>query len=179
MPANEQTWRDSKLLHVVFGISSIVMLVTTIWMMADDHNRPWKEYQRTFRNLDVQTTDWRAAEQESTAYKNDLLEYEKKLAESRAKFTAGDRNYVDAFLKEFKEDETAFVALAASQKRSFPSLYDRDAAKQLSDAANALVGEKDAETIRKDRAALLKALDDKPFLKSLRFREDNLTAEVK
>jgi cytochrome c2 len=178
MPANEQTWRDSKLLHVVFGISSIVMLVTTVWMMADDHNRPWKEYQRTFRNLDVQTTEWRATEQESDAYKNDLLEYEKKLAESQAKSTVGDRDLVDEFLKEFKEDETAFVALAASQKRSFPSLYDRDAAKQLSDAANALVG-KDAETIRKGRSALLKAIDSDPFLKSLRFREDNLTAEVK
>ena len=51
MPANEQTWRDTKLMHVVFGVSSVVMLITTVWMMADDHNRPWKDIQRTFRDL--------------------------------------------------------------------------------------------------------------------------------
>ena len=55
MPATEQTWRDSKLMHVVFGISALAMLVTTVWMLAADHRREWKDYQRKFqrrRSLD-------------------------------------------------------------------------------------------------------------------------------
>src|SRR5215472_7228628 len=103
MPANEQTWRDQKLMHVVFGISSIIMLVTTIWMMADDHNRPWKEYQRDFRNLDVQTTKWRADEQESTDYQNKTREIERKLEAAQEAFTIADRDRVVALFQKFKE----------------------------------------------------------------------------
>ncbi len=46
MPANEQTWRDQKRMHLVFGISGLVMLGVTLWMFAADHDREWKEIQR-------------------------------------------------------------------------------------------------------------------------------------
>ncbi len=55
MPATEQTWRDSKLLHLVFGVTSLLMLVCTIWMLAADHRREWKDYQKQvpgYRSLD-------------------------------------------------------------------------------------------------------------------------------
>ena len=39
MPATEQTWRVSKLMHLIFGISALAMLITTIWMLAADHRR--------------------------------------------------------------------------------------------------------------------------------------------
>ena len=61
MPATEQTWRDSKLLHVIFGISSLAMLMATIWMLADDHNREWKQYQREFREVETWTAQSRNA----------------------------------------------------------------------------------------------------------------------
>ena len=65
MPATEKTWRDQKLLHVVFGFSSILMLVSTIWMFAADHDREWKGYQRTFRNVEEKLITWRMAAEES------------------------------------------------------------------------------------------------------------------
>ena len=169
---------------MVFGIASIVMLITTVWMMADDHNRPWKEYQRTFRNLDVQTTEWRAIEQQSAEYSKLLIDKEEAVGKSQQTFTAADRDQVKALLREFKLDEDAFAGLANSIQRSFPSLYDQESATRLVGAANDLTKEndlaqgKDNEAVRKGRAALLKALDDK-LLKPLRFREDNLAAEVK
>ena len=55
MPATEQTWRDTGRLHVIFGISSVLMLVTTVWMLAVDHRREWKHYQRTFRDVETAT----------------------------------------------------------------------------------------------------------------------------
>ena len=53
MPATEQTWRSLKLLHVVFAVSAVVLLVATVMMLAADHNRPWKKYQREFRGLET------------------------------------------------------------------------------------------------------------------------------
>ena len=32
-------------MHVIFGISALVMLGGTIWMLAKDHNREWRKWQ--------------------------------------------------------------------------------------------------------------------------------------
>ena len=46
MPATEQTWRDSKLRCTSSSASAaLVMLGRTIWMLAKDHNREWKDWQ--------------------------------------------------------------------------------------------------------------------------------------
>src|SRR3972149_8868899 len=45
MPATEKTWRDQAKMHVLFGISALVMLGATIWMLAKDHNREWRKWQ--------------------------------------------------------------------------------------------------------------------------------------
>ena len=45
MPATEKTWRDQKMMHIIFGASSLLMLVATLWLMAKDHNREWKDWQ--------------------------------------------------------------------------------------------------------------------------------------
>jgi hypothetical protein len=59
MPATEQTWRETKLLHKVFAVSSILMLIATIWMFVVDHSRPWKPYQRIGNGVEERLTDWR------------------------------------------------------------------------------------------------------------------------
>ena len=68
MPATEQTWRDSKLLHLVFGISGLAMLATTIWMLAADHRREWKDYLRKFQSIEAWTAEARLNQQESDDY---------------------------------------------------------------------------------------------------------------
>ncbi|HEV3340878.1 MAG TPA: hypothetical protein VG125_10995 [Pirellulales bacterium] len=85
MPANEQTWRDQKLLHVVFGLTSIIMLLSTIWMMAKDHNREWKVYQRQFRNVEAYTAGARKNEEESADYyaRRKALKHQVEVAQSK------------------------------------------------------------------------------------------------
>jgi len=51
MPATEETWYNQKLLHVIFGCSSLVMLISVVWMIAQDHEREWKGVQRDFRDI--------------------------------------------------------------------------------------------------------------------------------
>jgi len=53
MPATEQTWREQRTLHVVFGASALVMAIATVWMMAADHNREWKDWQLKDRRKDA------------------------------------------------------------------------------------------------------------------------------
>src|SRR5258708_35627035 len=68
MPANEQTWRDQKRMHVIFGVSSLIMLLATVWMLVADHNREWQTYQRGFRKLEWHTTNSRISAEESAKY---------------------------------------------------------------------------------------------------------------
>ena len=49
MPASEKTWYDMKLLHAAFGTAGVLLLVATVWMIAADHTREWKQYQRQMR----------------------------------------------------------------------------------------------------------------------------------
>src|SRR5688572_15752542 len=41
-------------LNLWFLFSSAVMLVCVVWTMLDDHHRPWKDYQRQFRALELE-----------------------------------------------------------------------------------------------------------------------------
>jgi len=50
MPSSDETYYNLKRLHLVFAISSLALLAVTAWMLAADHWRQWKVYQRTFRD---------------------------------------------------------------------------------------------------------------------------------
>src|SRR5690242_13500016 len=68
MPATEKTWRDQAKMHVIFGISALVMLVGTIWMLAKDHNREWRKWQLDDRSRERWTIEaqLRQAQADST-----------------------------------------------------------------------------------------------------------------
>src|SRR6185295_5803190 len=74
MPATEKTWRDQARMHVIFGISALVMLGGTIWMLANDHNREWRQVQLDDRGLERWTTQAQLAQAQadSTAQLADL-----------------------------------------------------------------------------------------------------------
>ncbi len=82
MPATEQTWRSQKKLHAIFGISSVVLLLATLWMFQADHQREWKEYQRTTRKIDVMMTEWRKLSYEADTIQLELANLEKAVGAS-------------------------------------------------------------------------------------------------
>lgn len=53
MAASDQTYRDQKLLHIIFGVSSVLMLVSIIGMFIQDYFRPFKREQRLFRDVEA------------------------------------------------------------------------------------------------------------------------------
>ncbi len=84
MPATEQTWRNQKVMHVIFGVSGIAMLVTTIWMLAVDHNREWKPIQRKFRDIESWFATARINEQETAEYETQTQDLQAKLDAARS-----------------------------------------------------------------------------------------------
>lgn len=102
MPATEQTSYDQKVLHLVFAASSLVMLIATVWMFANDHNREWKGYQIQYREVDQRSTAMRRdqANSQETRATDERLAAE--LREIRS--SPPDRRLFDEFKAEVVAD---------------------------------------------------------------------------
>jgi len=88
MPATEETYRSQPTLHLVFAISSVAMLLATVWMVMVDHLRPWKQVQRDFHV--IERDKLKAAEQEKL--KEQKTKNEAQIKEIDAKISAAEQN---------------------------------------------------------------------------------------
>ncbi|MEM8681280.1 MAG: hypothetical protein AAGF97_18185, partial [Planctomycetota bacterium] len=146
MPATEQTWYDQKLLHVVFGATSIILLVSTVWMFAADHDREWKGYQRTFRRTEERLTSWRKSAEQSADYQATIAQLEAQLLEERAQALPGEAydNFKNAVAGEAQQrgakpetfDKSDQIALELAQRSDEAKAKQAEAAK-ASQAVNA------------------------------------------
>ena len=177
MPANEQTWRSPKLMHTVFAVSSILMLVTTIWMLADDHNRPWKDYQRNFINLDSWTTQARIADAESADYEATLHKLQDELNAAQATFTAADEANVEKFLVLEKQYAADFASLLEEYKQSFSVSWSESASNECLVLSRSVAASKDPKDVKEGRAKLLDKL--RALLARAQFREDHFVQDTK
>src|SRR3954447_25107478 len=83
MPATEKTWRDQTRIHVIFGISALVMLAGTIWMLAKDHNREWRQWQLDDRARERWTVEAQLAQAEADSTTK-LKQLEEDLAKAQS-----------------------------------------------------------------------------------------------
>lgn len=155
MPATEQTWRDQKKLHVVFAVSSVIMLFTTMWMFTRDSDRPWKDYQRTMREIDLRMTLWRNDQFSSADYIAEHTALQEALVETRrmpfdeASIELIKSSMVVAARQDNELDEPSFDSLdALLKKHAELTKKATRAAKSRADAGAA------AETLRDTLAAL-------------------------
>src|SRR5689334_24322535 len=85
MAATDKPYRNQYRLDVVFGVSCVLLLFSVGWMMYDDHYRPWKRVQRTFRDVEeamsLQQMLAKAPDEKTTA---DINELRGKVEEKRA-----------------------------------------------------------------------------------------------
>src|SRR5579863_9160073 len=63
MAATDKNYRDQYLVDIVFAVSSILMLVSLIWMFVQDYNREWKDEQRGFRDVEAALAQRQALDQ--------------------------------------------------------------------------------------------------------------------
>src|SRR2546427_11875661 len=53
MAATDQTYRSQRTLDIVFGVTCLLMLLSVVWMFAQDYYRDFKVEQREFRDVET------------------------------------------------------------------------------------------------------------------------------
>src|SRR5262245_8060478 len=102
MPSTESIARDIKLMHVVFGVSSVALLGATIWMLAADPNREWKSYQREMPDIDTKFIDWRLNAEETAQFQQEKQRLESEIAAAEA--VVPEQSLLTEFAQEVQRD---------------------------------------------------------------------------
>jgi len=115
MPATDKFVHDLKKVHVVFAVSAFALLAVTIWMMAADHNDPWRPIQKKGFNLDAERT----SREIDLAKDDEFLTKQQQLEQQRA--AADDsleaiQTQVDDLTAQFDEADRLFGVAEAHEK---------------------------------------------------------------
>lgn len=189
MPATEQTWYNQKVMHIVFGASAVVMMIATLWLLAKDHNREWKDWQ----------LDNRKKEAWMIQARHDSLkdQFDDMMAAYDSEMLRVQAESIDpAIIEEFKQLVSAEAARlegeadADSTELSFPKLNDAvidfDQALEVVADEKEAAGEEDADTATLDAAIsdavsarkdVLEVMDD--YIAEARQREKVLVGSRK
>lgn len=99
----QDTVYDSKQLSKWFAISSILLLIVTIWGLIQDYNRPWKSYQRQAQKIAASIGEDRLKKAQSAIDKGKLNQLQEELAKNE-KAMAVDVVEIDAEIKKLSDD---------------------------------------------------------------------------
>ena len=72
---NDERYWNINLLNKWFAISSILFLISIIWMFIDDNDDDYKDYQKEFRKLSIKISETKLEEELA------LVESERKIYE--------------------------------------------------------------------------------------------------
>ena len=92
---NDERYWNINLLNKWFAISSILFLLSIIWMFIDDNDDDYKDYQKEFRKLSVKVSEKNLEEELA------LVESEKKIYQAK----------YEEKLKEFNDKENTLLFL--------------------------------------------------------------------
>ena len=165
-------------MHMVFGISALAMLGTTIWMLVADYDREWKDYQRKFLyDVEPWVTQARLNAERDSQYEQQRALLQARLDEELTKVPP-------ATLVATFEDEVR----AIPQLSTFASPRGQNEFASAQELYNDLIAElpeirEDYETLQADpaaanRTALIQTLEN-PFIRQARFIENDLSGKLK
>src|SRR5437868_10375359 len=109
MAATDKHYRDQYTLDIVFALSSILMLVSLVWMFVDDYNREFKAEQRRFRDVEAALAQRQALDQMPSFVDFEVAEkaVEQARAERSSSRLAKRITDLEAELAKAKEDGNA------------------------------------------------------------------------
>src|SRR5262245_23974085 len=126
MPAREETYRNQNILNIVFAVSSILMFISIIWMIAEDHFREWKVVQSDFIRLDYKKSQRELEDARQLASKQELDELSRQLADAKKAAKQQETEAqatIDALLgKSQKADQE--LSFKKAKRDSIQSFYD-------------------------------------------------------
>jgi hypothetical protein len=176
MAASDQTYRNQRGLHLVFAVSSVAMLATTVWMFWDDYNRPFKKEQRVFREVEEELAKREIlAKAPNEQQREGVLKAEEAVAHARA-VLKDVRAKADAEVSRLSAEQVKAERSLADVKATFDSLMSfynieveqrspSSPAAQKHKADIDRIG-KEMETLRRDievRQAQIDEVNRKPY----------------
>ncbi len=161
MPASEETYRRQPTLHLVFAISSVAMLLSTVWMVMADHLRPWKEVQRKFQSVErekLEASEKEKLEEQKQKYQAQIDQIDAKIeaAEADAETRARDLRVINKELEGLEGHAEKIDTAKRFQKAELDSkrsLYDG-----MIDRGEEQAARRYLATVVKDAEDLLKSL---------------------
>src|SRR5260221_7918666 len=142
MAASDATYRNQKVLHIIFAISSIVMLLTIVGMFAEDYYRDWKVEQRWFRDVEEEMAKrGLLAATPSDKQLDDIVATEQAVAAARKNVENAkkeiEKNHADHLLKMEKTDiqQRGIKADLDSKKSFYDQAVERDPANRAASPA--------------------------------------------
>src|SRR5438067_653024 len=147
MAATDQTYRNQKMLDIVFALSCIAMLVSITWMFAQDYNREFKKVQRRFRDVDEALTERQLVEK---------LPDTKQIEEA-----VDERAQAEAELKQVKDDNRRTIRPLLAEKAQWEAKYQGIKADydSVSSLYNLAVEKRDEAPDSERRQTLQEAVD--------------------
>ncbi len=109
MPAPEQTRYNMRRMHRIFAVSSVLLTLVTIWMLARDHQRQWKRIQRTSDRIEMKLARWQKLQTLGEDVTSERERLEQALAEAMAQPPLPEQ------LQAFRQ-----AVLADAQRRQVP-----------------------------------------------------------
>src|SRR5262245_31135906 len=152
MAATDKTYRNQRTLNIVFAWSSVAFLLVCIWMMADDYNKPHKQVQREFR--DVESNLSLALALEQTPEKSKVDEARQKLVKAREELAA-----MKAGLEKRRRELLAIRDKADNRYQLTKA--DFDALMSIRDIAAEHIGQAESIAVRAVAEAHVRQLDEK------------------
>ena len=182
MPATDKTVRDINKMHVIFAITSVILVLSTVWMFWKDHDRPWKEYQKEARAIDLKVSEWRLMETKTADVLSRLDEAKLNLQSARSSTTAGAEVILEFI--DFLEDKESLRVVendpAGSGAMELAQLIEEGAfiqrVKEARDNWSAET-DNDVEALIESREAMALAMSE--VVRLLKAKEDKILSDTK
>jgi mono/diheme cytochrome c family protein len=167
MAATDKNYRNQYGLDIVFAVSSILMLLSTLWMFIQDYNREFKKEQRTFRDVETAMAQRQAIAQIPSREEFDKARkaVEDAKAERKNKEDAirSNKDKISAKLASKERADRKFQDIK-SELESITSFYDSEMEHNA--------GSKLAQRYKEDIAGIAKRLQAE------KAEKDNLDGEI-
>ena len=91
---NDERYWNIKFLNKWFAISSIIFMVSFIWLFIDDNDDEFKSYQRAFRKMEIETAK-NDLQNEIDKVKEERISYDSKLSDAEKNFQSKSLDLID------------------------------------------------------------------------------------
>lgn len=162
MAATDKPYRNPRTLDIVFAVSCVAMLLTTVWMLVQDYHRDFKAVQRSFRDIEATLAEREMIAKMPAAdvvseRRRALKSARQQLEEAKAEVAPVERALIAR--REKADDHFRSIKADYDAKVSYYNIAVDDAGNHPSDSEAARRYQQQAKELRTELTDLEKRMD--------------------